>query len=214
MELIVGRAALLVIDMQHDFCDSDVGTYAPGALEIIQPISSLIQRARESDTPVIFTQEIHRPDHLDAGRERDPGAGLPYPGASADDPLPAHCVAGTTGVEIVEELAPQPHDVRILKRRYSCFLGTDLQLVLNGLQVSTLLVTGVCSNICVLWTAGDAYQRDYHVRVIEDCVAGTSPEEHAAALTIMRPLTFPERPVLSGEVLDVLAVADVVAGVV
>jgi nicotinamidase-related amidase len=200
MELIKGRAALLVIDMQNDFCDPSVGTYAPGAREIIEPIASLIECARRTETPVIFTQEIHRPDHLDAGRERDPGAGLPYPGGATDDPLPVHCVAGTTGAEIIDELEPRSEDVRISKRRYSCFLGTDLQLLLNGLDVQTLLITGVCSNICVLWTAGDAYQLDYHVRVIEDCIAGTSLEEHEAALTIMRPLTFPERPVLSDEV--------------
>ena len=78
-------------------------------------------------------------------------------------------------------------------------------MLLNGLGVRTLLLTGVCSNICVLWTAGEAYQLDYHVRVIEDCVAGTSPSEHAAALTIMRPLTFPARPVRSAEVLEELA---------
>jgi biuret amidohydrolase len=205
MELIEGRAALLVIDMQNDFCDPSVGTYAPGAEEIVRPISSLIEQARLTGTPVIFTQETHRRDQLDAGRERDPGAGLPYPGGLPSDPLPVHCVEGTRGVEIVDELQPQPRDVRISKRRYSCFLGTDLQLLLNGLDVNTLLLTGVCSNICVLWTAGEAYQLDYHVRVIEDCVAGTSPAEHAAALTIMRPLTFPARPVHSTEVLEELA---------
>jgi nicotinamidase-related amidase len=213
MQLIEGRAALLVIDMQNDFCDPHVGTYAPGAEEIIEPISSLIERARETDTPVIFTQEIHRPDQLDAGRERDPGAGLPYPGGMSDDPLPVHCIEGTTGVEIVDELTPQPQDVRIGKRRYSCFLGTDLQLLLNGLNVSTLLVTGVCSNICVLWTVGDAYQLDYHVRVIEDCVAGTSQAEHDAALTIMRPLTFPAHPVRAAEVLEVLGASQTPASV-
>ena len=212
MELIEGRAALLVIDMQNDFCDPRVGTYAPGAEETIEPISSLIERARATDTPVIFTQEVHRPDQLDAGRERDPGAGLPYPGGMPEDPLPVHCVEGTDGVEIVDELTPRPEDVRIGKRRYSCFLGTDLQLLLNGLDVQTLLITGVCSNICVLWTVGDAYQLDYHVRVIEDCVAGTSPAEHDAALTIMRPLTFPARPVLSTEVLDALGAAGATVG--
>jgi nicotinamidase-related amidase len=211
MELIEGRAALLVIDMQNDFCDPNVGTYATGAVQIIEPIRTLIECARRTETPVIFTQEIHRPDHLDAGRERDPGAGLPYPGGQADDPLPIHCVAGTTGAEIVDELEPNPVDVRIAKRRYSCFLGTDLQLLLNGLDVQTLLITGVCSNICVLWTAGDAYQLDYHVRVIEDCIAGTSAEEHEAALTIMRPLTFPARPVLSEEVLAALGAAPAAA---
>jgi nicotinamidase-related amidase len=204
MDLIKGRAALVVIDMQYDFCDPQSGAYAVGAEEIVDPIRALVDGARAVDMPIVFTQEVHRPDQLDAGRERDPGAGLPYPGASPDDPLPVHCVEGTRGVEILDELAPQPHDVRIAKRRYSCFLGTDLQLLLNGLDVQTLLVTGVCTNICVLWTVGDAYQLDYHARVIEDCVAGTSQEEHDAALTIMRPLTFPERPILSDEVLRAL----------
>lgn len=202
MELIVGRAALIVIDMQNDFCDPNARTYAPGAEDTVEPINRLIDAARGNGMPVIFTQEIHRPDQLDAGRERDPGAGLPYPGGKESHPLPLHCVAGTKGVEIVDGLEPRAEDVRIGKRRYSCFLGTDLQLLLNGLGVQTLLLTGVCSNICVLWTAGDAYQLDYHVRVIEDCTAGTSMAEHEAALAIMRPLTFPERPVLSREVLD------------
>ena len=213
MELIVGRPGLVVIDMQNDFCDPAVGTYAPGAEEIIEPIGGLVDAARGAGVPVIFTQEVHREDQLDAGRERDAGAGLPYPGALPSDPLPVHCVAGTRGVEIVDQLEPQPTDVRIAKRRYSIFLGTDLQFLLNGLGVETLLLTGVCSNICVLWTAGDAYQLDYHVRVIEDCVAGTSPEEHEAALTIMRPLTFPERPVLAAEVLTALGAPRAAAAV-
>jgi nicotinamidase-related amidase len=204
MELIEGRAALVVIDMQYDFVDPESGCYALGAEMIVDPIRSLVDGARRVGMPVVFTQEVHRPDQLDAGRERDPGAGQPYPGGLPDDPLPVHCVEGTKGVEIVEELAPRPEDVRIAKRRYSCFLGTDLQFLLNGLDVQTLLITGVCSNICVLWTVGDAYQLDYHARVIEDCVAGTSQKEHDAALTIMRPLTFPERPVLSAEVLSAL----------
>ena len=100
MELIEGRAALLVIDMQNDFCDPSVGTYAPGAEGIVRPISSLVEEARRAGTPVIFTQETHRHDQLDAGRERDPGAGLPYPGGTSSDPLPVHCVEGTRGVEI------------------------------------------------------------------------------------------------------------------
>ena len=103
--------------------------------------------------------------------------------------MPEHCVEGTKGIEIIDELEPLPGDLRIVKRRYSCFLGTDLELLLGNLGVETLLVTGVDSNVCVLWTVGEAFQRDYHVRVIEDCVAGSSPEENDAALTIMRALT-------------------------
>jgi biuret amidohydrolase len=207
MNLIEGRAALLVIDMQYDFVDPSADTYAVGAEDTVEPIAALITRARETATPIIYTQEVHRVDQLDAGRERDPGAGLPYPNARPDDPLPVHCVEGTRGVEIVDELAPQPHDVRIGKRRYSCFLGTDLQFILNGLGVQTLLVTGVCSNICVLWTVGDAYQLDYHARVLEDCIAGTSVEEHEAALAIMRPLTFPARKLFAADALHALEAA-------
>jgi nicotinamidase-related amidase len=61
--------------------------------------------------------------------------------------------------------------------------------LLGNLDIQTLLITGVDSNVCVLWTVGHAFQLDYHVRVIEDCVAGNSPREHEAALLIMRNLT-------------------------
>jgi nicotinamidase-related amidase len=187
-EMIHGRAALLVVDMQRDFLDEDAGCYAPGSEAIVPRIVRLVDAAREAGIPVIFTQEAHRPGGVDAGREADEGAGAGYPGGGADSPVPSHCVEGTPGIEIVDELAPLPGDLRIKKRRYSCFLGTDLDLLLRNLGVETLLVTGVDSNVCVLWTVGDAFQRDYHVRVIEDCVAGSNPEEHEAALLIMRKL--------------------------
>jgi nicotinamidase-related amidase len=76
----------------------------------------------------------------------------------------------------------------VRKRRYNCFLGTELELLLKALSVDTLLVTGVSSDVCVHWTVGEAFQRDYRVRVLEDCVAGTSEDDHAASLLIMRNL--------------------------
>lgn len=202
-ELIVGRAALLVIDMQHDFVDPEAGCYATGANAIVPRLSEVVAAARAAGLPVIFTQEAHRPGGVDAGRELDPGSGSSYPGGGPDAPVPDHCVEGTRGIEIVDELAPQPHDLRIVKRRYSCFLGTDLELLLHNLDVKTLLVTGVCSNVCVLWTVGDAFQRDYHVRVLEDCVAGSSEVENEAAILIMRALTTGE-PIVSATVLNAL----------
>jgi nicotinamidase-related amidase len=203
-ELIVGRAALLVIDMQHDFVDSEAGCYAPGVEGIIPRIAAVIEAAREAEIPVIYTQEAHRPGRVDSGRELDPGTGASYPGGGPDSPVPEHCVEGTKGIEIIDELEPLPGDLRIVKRRYSCFLGTDLELLLGNLGVETLLVTGVDSNVCVLWTVGEAFQRDYHVRVIEDCVAGSSPEENDAALTIMRALTTGGRPVHAADVASAL----------
>lgn len=179
------RPALLVVDMQHDFLDPESPCYAPGSEEIIPRIARLITVARSRSVPVVFTQEAHRPGRIDSGRELDPGTGASYPGGDESSPVPEHCVEGTPGIEIIDDLEPRPDDPRIAKRRYSCFLGTDLDLLLRNLEADTLFVTGVDSNVCVLWTVGDAFQRDYHVRVVSDCVAGTSPEEHEAALLIM-----------------------------
>jgi len=211
MDLIVGRPALLVIDMQHDFLDEGVPLEAVGGRDIIPAVARTVAAARQAGVPVIYTQEAHRPGRVDSGREADPGMGTDYyPGGSGGQPLPEHCVEGTRGIEIVDELACAPGDLRVLKRRYSCFLGTDLDLLLRGLRVETLLVTGVDSNVCVLWTTGDGFQLDYHVRVIEDCTAGTSPEEHEAAVLIMSALTM-GRPVLSAEVIDALAAHEAAA---
>jgi biuret amidohydrolase len=208
MELISGRPALLVIDMQHDFLDEGVPLEAAGGRDIIPAVASTMAAARQAEVPVIFTQEAHRLGRVDSGREADPGMGKDYyPGPTGDEPLPEHCVEGTRGIEIVEELAPGPGDHRVSKRRYNCFLGTDLELLLKGLRAETLLVTGVDTDVCVLWTVGEAFQLDYHVRVLEDCVAGTSREAHEAALLIMRGLTM-GRPVFSEEAISALRVPE------
>jgi nicotinamidase-related amidase len=201
-DLIVGRAALLVIDMQHDFLDTDAPFGAPGMQGIVGRVGKLIRVARAAGVPIIYTQEAHRPNRIDSGRELDPGTGACYPGGAADSPVQEHCVEGTRGVEIVDALAPEEGDFTIIKRRYSCFLGTDLEILLGCLEVRTLFVTGVDSNVCVLWTVGEAFQRDYHVRVVEDCIAGTTRDQHNAAVMIMAALTG--RTVTSADVVEAL----------
>ncbi len=177
-EIIVGRPAVLVIDMQKDFAPGGAQP-APEAAVIASRIAWLLDAARVAGAPVIYTQEVHRPGQVDCGLEAE------------DDPV--HCVEGTPGIDIIPELAPRPGDHVIIKRRFSAFLDTDLELLLRGLGVDTLLVTGMDTGWCVLWTCGDAYQRDHHVRVVEDCVACVYPETHEAALVILRALT--SRPV-------------------
>ena len=191
-ELIVGKPALLVIDLQNDFVEPGMPGYSQGVQEIIPRIARVIDGARSADIPVIYTQEAHRPGRVDSGREADEGTAVSY-GYPIDVPISEHTVEGTRGIEIIDELAPDRTDLRITKRRYSCFLGTDLDLLLRGLGVQTLLVTGVDANVCVLYTVADGFQLDYYVRVLEDCVAGTTPEEHEAALLIMRNLTTGRR---------------------
>ena len=158
--ILVGRPALLVIDMQHDFVDADGPCYNVGAEETVAPTMMLIELFRQRELPVIFTREAHRPGRVDAGLEADPSYHTP-----------PHTVEGTRGYAIVEALAPRATELIIDKRRYSCFLGTELELILRSQSVETLVVCGVSSDVCVHWTAGEAFQRDFHVRVVEDCTA-------------------------------------------
>jgi len=172
MNQIVGTAVLLIIDMQHDFLDPDAPVLCADGWQIVPSIQQLATAARQAGVPIIYTQEVHRATKIDFGRELDGAEGL-------------HCVDGSYGVRIVDELAPQAGDILVRKPRYSAFIGTDLPYVLNGIGVGpgdTLIITGVATDVCVHYTAADAHQHDYRVRVVADCVAGTSPEAHAAAL--------------------------------
>jgi nicotinamidase-related amidase len=192
----IGKPALLVIDMQHDFVDADAGCYNIGAEQTVPRIRALINAMRAAELPVIWTIEAHRPSGVDAGLERH-----------EDGPFAIHTVEGTRGIEIVDELRPGPDDLVVSKRRYNCFLGTELEFLLRALRVDTLLVTGVSSDVCVHWTVGEAFQRDYHVRVAEDCVAGTSQLDHEASLLIMRNLVSAGVAYQSDDLLRALAAA-------
>ncbi len=204
-ELVIGRPALLVIDMQRGFIDADAGSYVIDAEPLVHRVGRAVERARAGGIPVLFSREVHRPSGVDGGRLLWDGRGgwvssRPRYGTGAQGPTAA-CVEGTPEAELLPELEPRPAEPVFDKRRFSCFIGTELDLLLRRLGVETLFVAGVCTDVCVLWTVGDAFQRDYHTRVLEDCVAGTTVEAHDRALTIMRDLTTAGRPVLS----DVLA---------
>lgn len=162
-------AAIVVIDMQYDFVGKEAVIPCKADESLIASNQKLLAYARESGVPVIYTQEIHRKSHVDFGRELDRSE-------------PIHCVEGTPGVEIIEELKPYPTDYVIQKRRYSAFFQTDLQVLLKGLGVKTIILTGAATDVCVRATATDAQQHDYYVVVPRECVAGTSAKQHEAAL--------------------------------
>ena len=171
--MIYGKTALLVIDVQHDFIDEGAPVNCVGGIEMLAKIKQLIAACRDANIPVIYTQEVHRPSRVDMGRELDGNE-------------PDHCILGTKGVEIMEEIAPEENDIIVTKPRYNAFLGTDLPYILNGLGVlphDTLIICGDATNVCVHYTSAEAHQRDYRIKVVEDCCAGSSWEEHEAALT-------------------------------
>ncbi|MEO7836877.1 MAG: cysteine hydrolase [Acidimicrobiales bacterium] len=170
-----GGVALLVIDMQKGgaMAPSDAGiTHMAGFAERVGRICRVVAAARSFGIPVIFTQEVHRRDLADIGRELDGAEGV-------------HCVEGDEGTELLDELLPGPGEHLVRKRRYSCFLGTDLDIVLRGFGVHTLLLAGCLTDVCVHYTFADAHQRDYVVRVLDDCVGGSSEAAHFAALDAM-----------------------------
>jgi biuret amidohydrolase len=161
------RPVVMVIDMQHDFVDAGAPIECPGAREIVPAIVGLLDIAHAADVPVVYTQERHRADGIDLEIANDE---------------PEHCLEGTRGVEIVPDLTPVPGDYIVVKRRYSAFFATDLDLLLRSLGADSLVLTGAATDVCVRATAQDAHQLNYRVFVPAECVAGTTREQHAAAL--------------------------------
>jgi nicotinamidase-related amidase len=147
-------------------------THMPGYADRIARAQRLLAAARTAGVPVVFFQEVHRPSGVDFGRELDGTEGV-------------HCVEGRNGTDLHPDLRPLPDEFHIVKRRYSGFIGTDFEIVLRGLRASTLILIGGLTDVCVHYTFADAHQRDYYVRVVTDCVGGSSQYLHDAALAAM-----------------------------
>ncbi|HHY38668.1 MAG TPA: cysteine hydrolase [Clostridia bacterium] len=162
------RVALLVIDMQNDFVGPAPVMKCEGGRDIIPRVIEVVRAARQAGVPVIHVIQEHRRQLVDFGRELDVS--------------PVHCVEGTPGARPVEGLEPEGDDFVVIKRRFSGFLHTDLDLLLKGLGVERLIITGVATDGCVRATAVDAHQLGYRVSVVGDCVAGATMERHAGAL--------------------------------
>ena len=175
-EFIEGRPALLGIDIQGSLFVDHGAEPIPcmdGFDEHMARAGKAIRAARKAAIPVIFIQEVHRPDGIDFGRELD----------GAEE---AHCLEDDPESQIIaKELDFRPTDYLIRKRRYSAFFGTDLEILLKGLKVETLLLCGCLTDVCVHYTFVDGHQHDYYCRVIEDCVAGSSVAAHRASLDAM-----------------------------
>lgn len=177
--LIVGNPVLVVVDMQEsgDMPADEMGiAHMPGYKERIEVAEQLIATARTAGIPIVFFQEVHRPSGVDFGRELDGEEG-------------EHCVDGRRGTPLHPRLLPDfngaNHEFHIVKRRYSGFIGTEFEIVLSGLKADTLILVGGLTNVCVHYTFADAHQRDFYVRVVSDCVGGSSVTAHEAALGAM-----------------------------
>lgn len=165
------KPALLVIDMQTGFTDPKMRLYSPGAVQILSPLNELTAAARRADVPVIWVNQEHRRQLVDFGREADIS--------------PIHCVEGTPAVKVRNSLVVGPDDYVVIKRRYSGFYCTDLEVLLRSLNCNTVILTGAATDGCVLATAMDAHARDYYVRVVTEATVTGTDARRDAALEIM-----------------------------
>jgi nicotinamidase-related amidase len=156
--------ALIIVDMQNDFVDSAGSLSVADAAGTVPAIGRLRDLARGRGMLVVYTQDWHAED--------DPEFAI----------WGRHAVGGTWGAEIVPPLAPGPHDLVVRKLRYDAFYDTPLEHELRRRGITTLIVTGTVSNICVLHTAGSAALRWFRVIVPVDAVSALTPFDQRAAL--------------------------------
>lgn len=161
------KDAVLVIDMLRDFIEKDGALCIGDSEQVRTKVAERIEQYRAQEKPVIYIVDRHLPNDAEF------------------DMFPPHCLEGEWGGEVIPEIAPQKDDYIIPKRRYSAFFGTDLDLTLRELEIKQLELVGVCTQICVLYTAADARMLNYDVTVRKNCVDSFDRDAHEFALKEM-----------------------------
>jgi len=159
--------ALLIIDMLNDFIRENSIFEVPRGRDIIPNIQQLISKAKEKGIPVIYVCDAH---------ERNDNEFLEF------NP---HAVQGTEGAEVVKELHPQKGDIIVEKAKFDGFYNTKLDSILKELKADSLIVTGVFTEICVLYTTASARMREYKVYVVSDGTTTREEETHKRFLDYM-----------------------------
>jgi nicotinamidase-related amidase len=179
--------ALIIIDMQRDFCAlggyiDSLGYDTAPARAIIPDIARLREVARAWGALIVHTREGHRPDLSDLPRHKAWRSAQNGPGIGARGPLGRFLVRGEPGWEIMPELTPEAGEIVIDKPGYSAFYATDLDRVLNIAGIKHIILCGLTTDVCVHSTLRDAVDRGYECLVVRDLCAATEPDNHKAAL--------------------------------
>jgi nicotinamidase-related amidase len=163
------NVALLLIDVINDLEFEGGEKLLPHAMEMARSISELKRRAKQLAIPVIYVNDNFGKWQSDFRNVLE------------------HCLEdGVCGKPLAESLRPDDDDYFVLKPKHSGFYSTTLDTLLNYLQVKTLILTGLAGDSCVLFTANDAYMRDFHLVIPSDCVASEDPRENDHALKQMQ----------------------------
>ncbi|MDZ7745198.1 MAG: isochorismatase family cysteine hydrolase [Halobacteriales archaeon] len=162
--------ALLVVDMQRDFCHPDGALYAPGSETALEPCADLADDAHEAGARVVYTRDVHPPEQFDGSHSYD-----------EFDRWGEHVLEGSWGAQLCEEFPIEADDHVVEKHTYDAFHETELDGWLSARGIDTLLICGTLANVCVLHTAASAGLRDYRVVLVEDAIGAIEAEHHEYA---------------------------------
>ena len=175
------HAALVIIDMQKDFCRDGFATSKAGrpldaVKELIPRLVRLRDAARQAGALVVYVGFETYPEHMsDSGPWLTQRRRATY----AADKI---AISGTEGMDFIEGLSPADGELTVHKHRYSGFKGTDLDMLLRAHNIRTVIPTGVSTNVCVESTFRDAFELSYYVCIPEDACASWDMELHAATM--------------------------------
>ena len=190
--LPLSQTALLVIDMQNDFCHpdgfngSELGLDMTAVRAIIPAVQSLVNWARNTGIKIIFTRESHAPDLSDLSpskKTRYANAGSPIGQVGK---MGRFLVRGEPGAAIIDEIQPLPSERQLDKPAHSCFVNTSLEEILKADNITHLLIVGVTTECCVLATYRHASDLGYYCLLLDDCCAAFDSKDHEATVHILQ----------------------------
>ncbi|MBU2961413.1 cysteine hydrolase [Citreicella sp. C3M06] len=186
------NTALIIIDMQIDFCGVGGWVHSRGVdlrntRRAIAPLQTLLDVLRPAGVTIIHTREGHRPDLSDLPANKLwRSQQLNGNGIGAQGPLGRYLIRGEPNWDIIPELAPAPGEIIIDKPGKGAFMGTDLDTVLRNRGIRNLMIAGVTTDCCVQSTLRDANDRGFECLLLEDCCGAATHANHDAQVEMLR----------------------------